>query len=219
VGQRKDMLVGKRDLPTVFTTDRFGLPNSAIQIKPNYVKLPQGVYLAGSFTVTFWIYLNGYNVENNARIIEITESADKNNQNFNLFFSTVNRGFIKLGLQTLYYCEASNYEIPLLTWSYVAVTYDGNKAAYIYIDGILRASCPTAITPRTNLNFRTSINYIGKANLQSHLADTNWLLNGALDELKFYDRVLSPSEIENDMTSAYMINMPLGLPNMYTISK
>ena len=213
------MLVGKRDLPSVFTTDRFGLPNSAIQIKPNYVKLPQGVYLAGSFTVTFWIHLDGYNSDNNARILELAASSDPYSQYFNLFFSYGGRGIIKLGLQTYNYCEASNYEIPLFKWTHVAVTYDGNKAAYIYIDGILQASCPSAMRPKTNFNLKTNVNYIGRANWPNSLADTDWLLKGALDELKFYDRVLSPNEIEKDMSFVYMVNMPLGLPNIYTISK
>ena len=213
------MVVGKSELTAVFTKDRFGMPNSAIQIKPNYVQLPAGVYLNAAFTVTFWIHLDGYNSDNNARILELAASSDPYSQYFNLFFSYGGRGIIKLGLQTHSYCEASNYDIPLFKWSHVAVTYDGNLAAYIYINGILQASCPRAMAKKTNFNFKTNVNYIGRANWPSPLADTDWLLKGALDELKFYDRVLSPNEIEKDMSSVYMLNMPLGLPNIYIIIK
>ncbi len=220
VGERKDMIAGKSGLPIDFTKDRFGMPNSAIQIKPNYVQLPAGVYLNAAFTVSFWIHLDGYNSDNNARILELAvTSSDPYSQKFNLHFSYGGRGIIKLGLYVYDYCEASNYDIPLFKWTHVTVTYDGNKAAYIYIDGILQASCPKAMNPRTNFNFKTNVNYIGKQNWPSPLTDTDYLLKGALDELKFYDRVLSPSEIEKDMSSVYMINMPLGLPNIYTISK
>jgi hypothetical protein len=117
---------------------------------------------------------------------------------------------------SLKFCRMlNNYEIPLNQWTHVAVAYDGKTAAYIFINGVLHSNCINTMTSGSHLNKETRFNYIGKSNTA---ADT-FYLDGYIDELKFYDRVLRKDEIYLEMSSNYMTTMPLNLPSINTISK
>ena len=41
-----------------FVQNRFGKLKSAIHFKQGYLKIPQGIYFDGDFTITAWLKLN-----------------------------------------------------------------------------------------------------------------------------------------------------------------
>jgi hypothetical protein len=218
-GQQKDLNTGS-DVGSIvyFSTDRFGLPNSALQISSGYMSLPTGVYLSGAFTVTVWIYLSSY--QSYARIFDFGNG--EKDQNVAVYFEGTS-GRLQLQMSddgiffiSLKFCRMlNNYEIPLNQWTHVAVAYDGKTAAYIFINGVLHSNCINTMTSGSHLNKETRFNYIGKSNTA---ADT-FYLDGYIDELKFYDRVLRNDEISSEMSSNYMTTLPLNLPDIYSIGK
>ena len=212
-GIRKDM-TGSAFL----TTDRFGQPYSALQIYPKFMSVPPGVYLSAPFTITVWIYLKSYSPQY-ARILDFGNGANFQNV---VFAFNPNTGNINFGVwndkQQVSSCVATNYQVPLFTWSHVAVAYNSNNAAYIYANGILLLSCN--MYSNFHLNTKTSNNYIGRSNWpDEQSAEPGSLLNGVLDDLKIYDRVLSPGELEIDKSLTHMTSLPLGLSNINLISK
>ena len=68
-------------------------------------------------------------------------------------------------------------------WHYVVGTYDGTTAS-IYVDGVLRNSLQSAISPSSNPPFDIGGGGCAQGNLV-----------GDIDEVQFYDRALSDSEI------------------------
>jgi hypothetical protein len=171
--------------------------------------------LSGAFTTTVWIYL--YSYQSYARIFDFGNG--ESNQNVAVYFEAAS-GRLQLQMSTdsknIKYCRMLNsYEIPLNQWTHVAVAYDGEKTAYIYINGLLQSNCINTMARGLHLNMETTKNYIGKSNT----AVDKLYLDGYIDELKFYDRVLRNDEITSEMSSNYMTTMPLNLPNINTISK
>jgi hypothetical protein len=85
----------------------------------------------------------------------------------------------------------SNSSIPLNVWTHVAVTYDGTALRH-YINGVLdrttAVSC--AVTNTNSRPIRIGANGGGGE-----------LMNGAIDDVRIYNRPLSPAEIQTDMAS------------------
>jgi hypothetical protein len=81
--------------------------------------------------------------------------------------------------------------LPLNTWTHLAATYDGAQLR-LYVNGVLRASkAVTGSIPNSSGALR-----MGGNNVWS----SEWL-KGDLDEVRVYNRALSVTEIQADMTS------------------
>jgi hypothetical protein len=74
--------------------------------------------------------------------------------------------------------------LPIGAWSHLAATYDGTRAR-IYVNGLLAAS-----QPQTGTLSPSS---------QPLLIGTNW--QGIIDEVRVYNRALTLTEIQNDMST------------------
>ena len=87
--------------------------------------------------------------------------------------------------------RVSNATTPINTWTHVAVTYDGSAIRH-YINGNLdrttSASCKV-----TNTNSRPILIGSNGANSET--------MNGLIDDVRIYDRVLSGTEIQTDMAT------------------
>jgi hypothetical protein len=85
----------------------------------------------------------------------------------------------------------SNSSIPLNTWTHVAVTYDGAALRH-YINGVLDRSTPVScnVTNTNSRPIRIGANGAGGE-----------VMNGAIDDVRIYDRPLSVAEIQTDMAS------------------
>jgi hypothetical protein len=92
-------------------------------------------------------------------------------------------------------CEAaqrpSNSSIPLNTWTHVAVTYDGTALRH-YINGVLDRSTAVScsVTNTNSRPIRIGANGAGAE-----------VMNGAIDDVRIYDRPLSAAEIQTDMAT------------------
>ncbi len=85
---------------------------------------------------------------------------------------------------------------PLNTWSHVAVTWDGTKTTTgtkIYVNGIDKTG---TVTPLGSTASDAGCSFSAGA----RSASTEWF-NGSLDEIRVYNRVLSPAEVQSDMNT------------------
>jgi hypothetical protein len=169
-----------------YTSDRFGAPSSALALNQGYMQAPPGSYLAGAFTVTFWIYLKSY--ASGAIVFRFGDSPD----NVLLYFSRANQFktlVLQIGSQN--FCD-SYYAITLNSWKHVTVQYDNYNKAKFYVNGNPSPPC-TNMPANLHSSSTTIFNYIGNDNA----------LDAVLDDLKFYNRVLMDSEIQSDLFSFY----------------
>lgn len=111
----------------------------------------------------------------------------------------VNGGASKLGV------HSNDNVLTLNQWSYVAVTYNAsqpqNNRFTIYVNGV-------DVTARSDVSSAGTITTINPTNIRigSNQAFGEYL-NGAVDEVRYYNRLLTVAEIQNDM------NTPIGTDN------
>jgi hypothetical protein len=192
----------------LFATDRFGVANSSLEIKanyPNYLSVPPGIYFSGALTVTFWIYLKSYSSSYFSYVFNFGNGAFyfENEGDIGLCFYPM-RGFLRFELPGK--SANSNSEIPINKWTHVAVTYNGLNTFIFYINGTVDSveyrdgrGYYDSLDMRPKIN--TSKYYIGSSiseYYQEHEPNKN--LDGLIDDLKFYDRVLDNLEVVEDMS-------------------
>ena len=167
-----------------YTNDRFGSPNSAISLIDGYYEAPAGVYFKGDLTISVWIRLrvqvtwakivdfgNGDGVENVLVSASYQAGGFPAPEIFN----------INIG-QTL----ITSKPLTIGAWTHLVFTLSGTHGSF-YMNGTLTASQNNINVPN---NVIRSPNYIGKSHWA---ADGN--LNADLDDLRFYNRSITPSEI------------------------
>lgn len=98
--------------------------------------------------------------------------------------------------------HSTNNVLTLGQWSYVAVTYDGSQVQAnrftIYVNGV-------DVTDRTDIGSTGTIASINPSNTRiGSNAPFGEYLNGSVDEVRFYKRLLTSAEMNTDM------NTPLG---------
>jgi hypothetical protein len=171
------------------TSDRFGVPNSAYSFNglSNYISLPNvAVQGAGNRTISFWIKTNAS--IHGSMVVSTGTDANINGGAFNLRLENSNRyiGFMggNFTLGGYDYYPTGNIVLNDNTWHNVIVTYNGTTINF-YIDGVFEKS--------TNKNLSTNgqANFIGKSN---HIGQEAWYV-GEIDDVCFWNRVLTPSEI------------------------
>ena len=172
-----------------FSPDRFGTPNSAINLsKKSYTQVPSGIYFdSPTFTISAWIYpLNPSGVW--SRVIDFGNGAGSDNILFTIGSSN---GDLKPALSIwkgsqLITDTISPKALASSQWQLLTATFDG-KQTHIYINGSLMNSASINYSP-TSLN-RTKT-YIGKSNW-----DCDGFSDSLLDDLRFYNKSLNQTEI------------------------
>lgn len=79
-------------------------------------------------------------------------------------------------------------------WHFVGATFDGSTSS-IWVDGILKASKQTTYNTTGNNNF------IGRPNDDPSNAGTETYFNGNIDDVRIYNRALTPEEIQQLYTA------------------
>ena len=157
---------------------------STESIAGNYWKLT-GISqrLENSYTASFWVYLtntsaSGFVFELNPRMAFMNIQSGGNT-----FF--LGPGFTgsPLGVTV-------NYSIPLNKWVHLSYSYNGSSVR-LYVDGKFYQSYTSGL-PVTPGNLITNI-YIGSGNA---LDASSRLVNGLVDELAIYDKVLTADAIQ-----------------------
>ena len=170
--------------------DRFNNPNSAIYFNNGYLQAPPGIYFAGDFTITAWIYLKShYSCQT---ILEFGNGFNSNTINFLMDVYGIGklRGFLT-NQAAQYFFDTPVVTSNLNQWYYVAYTLS-RKTGSIYVNGALSMSS----TLSSINNVTRSTNYIGKDSYCSSKIDAIY------DELKIYQGAMSADAILTDYTTS-----------------
>jgi len=179
-------LVGNAHLKSItqisFVSDRFGRANSALNLNGGYAQAPPGIYFdTPTFTITVWFLPK--QVDYWSRILDFGSGQAQDNILVALSYERTNKTVFQIYDDATcldkYNCKSSQ-AVPMDTWTFLAVTYDGTEMR-MYLNGTL--------TSRVSLNFKLNsvvrtLNYIGKS---------NWIRNpdgysaSYLDDLRFYN--------------------------------
>ena len=110
------------------------------------------------------------------------------------------------------YVQTSAAALSLNTWAHAAVTYTGSSApsgVAIYVDGLSRATTTVENTlTGTILNSQA-------LNIAARTASNDGYINGQLDDIRFYNRFLTASEVRQ-LWQLGRGNMPMVRKRRYT---
>ncbi|MDD1462628.1 FG-GAP-like repeat-containing protein [Dolichospermum sp. ST_sed2] len=141
----------------------------------------------GAVTVETWVYVNQHQLWQ--RIIDFGNGA--NSDNIVLCWSATT-GQMAWGIYqgTSNQSLSTNDIFPTNQWVHVAAVADGQGNGYIYWNGQLKAS-GNILAP---LNITRNNAYIGRSNWTG-----DSYFNGKLDEVRIWNKALSPSDIQVNM--------------------
>ncbi len=129
-----------------------------------------------AFTVVGWIRHGA-----TSAFHSIVDKRDHHTDGFDLYLNASSRLFIRVNNASL----NGTAVVADGTWHHVAGTYDGGELR-LYVDGVLDASAAASAGASSTVG--------------DLLIGRNWssgyLFDGALDDLRLYDRALSPAEIQ-----------------------
>ena len=178
----------------VLTTDRFGNPNKAYKFtNGENITLPDNAVLKSSvMTVSLWVDIDGYNPGANPEnfIYSIVNSQTS------AYFATF---AMLVSTSTGNYFSASQNNPSESVYGYSANTNTGNWQHYVmsidndslkmYVDGQKQWSYYKNFTS----TFTTDSIYIGKSGNSTYVGN----LNGSVDDIKVYNRVLNSLEVDS----------------------
>lgn len=159
------------------------------------IEIPAGTNLnsriQGPFTISAWIYPIGYGGASRGVIFDISNSTSKN-----YFFSLYSDKlyFVADHSTTKLDVRSSVGSISLSTWQHVALSWDGSTSASgvkMYIDGVETSYSTQQDAVGSYDEFLTTPAHIGI------LANGGRAFDGYIDDVRFYDRVLTDIEVAN----------------------
>lgn len=154
--------------------------------------------LSGDFSVEAWVAQGAY-PWNWCPIV--TQQRD---QQAGYALSVGPRGQIRLQAAvdgTWQSCTSEDWVLPLHKWIHIAGTFDARKGITLYANGrnvgTLELKGKVAFAPDIDLRIGTNHVLMKPSNIhrEQGTVASFWCLDGAIDELKIYDRVLSPKDI------------------------
>jgi hypothetical protein len=193
ISMQKAKLVG-----TDFTEDRFGNLNHAIRTYGDaysYINLGKSKRLKQKVgTISLWVKIqrrvwagSGYH----ANVILLTKQTNESDfyESYNICYNLENR---KFGTTCCFdslkqSCNESIKPIALYEWYHIVVSYDNNFHSF-YLNGVLQRKA----TKNFETHFiETDSVLIGVTGNKKN----NRFMDGEIDDLEFYNRVLSDSEV------------------------
>ncbi len=174
---------------TYFTSDRFGNLYSALALNGGWTQVPPGIYFnTREFTISVWILPQ--QIGNWERVIDFGTGHSSNNIVLALSSYTVNNPALVIfsGSGPAAYVLSSK-NLTLGRWQFLTATFDSLNAS-IYLNGTLTAdySYPYSLTSVTRSDC-----FVGKSNWAA--AHGDGFSNSYLDDLRFYNKSLTQSEI------------------------
>lgn len=152
----------------------------------DFVRIGDANEIGAAFTIMTWIKPNGMNTIGNERTI----LAKKPNfaSGYRLVLQNNNRIRMEWSVGGTVMSAITNTPFPDAKWHNIAVTYSAGTLN-MYIDGVLDRTAALATAPvATTSNFSIGAQYITKTNIVN-------LFKGDIDELRMWNRSLSPTEI------------------------
>ncbi len=181
------------------TVDRFNTPSSALAFNgsaASFIQLPNNPLLkpTNAFSFSGWIKTN---VLNDQYLLMTRNVATSNFEAYDLHFGSVSGGLrIRVkkgdGLANATIITGTT-SLSLNTWYHFVLTVD-NNTMNVYTNGVLDGSA--AIT--------FPFNYLSNKNIilgGSNEISFNLPFNGSMDNLLFFNRILSPTEVSMIYTS------------------
>ncbi len=169
------------------------LENVALYFKESkkyYIKIPQGEWFDGDFTLEAWVKVPD-RFSSWDSIIDFGNGPRNNNVVFSLFqgvpFLATFSGSYHIEFDT-------GRRIPLNTWTYLSCTLIGQKARLYQNGELLRACLNMPIPPKV---MRTT-NYIGKSNWNKPYP------NAFYKDIRIWKGALSPEQIQENMNNNLM---------------
>lgn len=170
--------------------DRFGNPGSALQLNGTngFIDAPDGVYFnGGDFTVSCWIKANNYpswarafdfgnGAANNNVLLAISQGTNGRPQ-AEIYNGTVSGGAAVSGTTT----------VGTNVWTFLTYSFSAGTGR-LYVNGTQVAQA-TQTAPQ---NVLRTLCYIGRSNWAG-----DSYMNGAIDEFRIYNRLLTAQEIQN----------------------
>jgi hypothetical protein len=174
---------------TFFTTDRFGNANSALALNGGWTQVPAGVYFNTlGFTISVWVYPQqiGYW----SRVLDFGNGAASNNVIFSISNgNSLNPTLTAILSGNFLTFTGSSQALSLGQWQFLIASFDGSYF-YVYVNGVQTSSVFVSFTPP----YLTRSNcFIGKSNWADCCGDG--FSSSILDELRFYNKSLTQSEI------------------------
>jgi len=190
-----DMIQGSL---TNFTFDRFYNLNSALALNGGWTRVPSGIYFdTPEFTISVWIYPQqvGYG----SRILDFGNGPSADNIVLAISLKDSLKDYFQIFSGTAQiFLEQSPQNLTLNKWQFLTFTFNGTNA-YIYLNGTL--------TTKSNQNFTLSILnrtncLIGKSNWATDKYSSSYL-----DDLRFYNKSLTQTEILELMNQSQISNL------------
>jgi len=177
-----DMIQGSL---TNFTLDRFGDPNSALALNGGWTQVPSGIYFnTPEFTISVWIYPQ--QVGSWSRVIDFGNGPFVDNIILALSAVTSLKSCsLILSGSAVFSCYSSK-TLTLNSWQFLTFTFNTTHG-YIYLNGTIVAQSNQSFTLPTITRTKC---YIGKS-----FDPTNEYSSSYLDELRFYNKSLTQTEI------------------------
>ncbi|MCX6271806.1 MAG: dockerin type I domain-containing protein [Bacteroidetes bacterium] len=173
------------------TTDRFGIANSAFSFNgsSNYISLP-GMAVQGTSgrSISFWVKTTTTNIS--SMVVATGSGSNQNGATFNIRLDNQSKyagfmgGCFTSGGYDLF--PAGTVILNNNTWHNVIVTFSSGTLLF-YVDGIYEKTANLPVSTNGQSNF------IGKSN-DVNQANKAWF-NGVIDDVGFWNRVLTQSEI------------------------
>ncbi|MGZ9735565.1 LamG-like jellyroll fold domain-containing protein [Flavobacterium sp. GNP002] len=164
----------------------------------DYVRIGDTNELGNTFSVMTWIRPNGANTLGTERTI-LAKKANATS-GYQLVLQTDNRIRIEWGVGAVIQSAITNTIIPNLKWHNIAITYGSNSLS-MYIDGVLDKTVTISIAPAASVStFSIGSQYQSKTSIIN-------LFKGDIDELRMWNRVLTPVEIQFIMNQEILQNV------------
>ena len=173
-----------------FAKDRNGKPSGCVHLSNGYLRLPSAVYFTGDYSTALWMYAE---CNGNLQSVYLIQSELFVNF-FGLFVDSNGLLQVKLGTSKAtvnFFYNAITTLSNSNKWIHVGVTLQGTLLS-CYINGHL-ASSMTLAYPRINAVTRS----------QSYFGSPQYPFKGYLDEVFFYNRALSATEMSSILTFNY----------------
>jgi hypothetical protein len=171
-------------------TDRLNNAQSALYLNTGYCTVPPGEYFTGgSFTIIAWVYRVQISSQN--RLLDFGNGPASDNVIFGITDYTTGEAMVCIyqGSNSQVYPKAS---INSGEWIHLAAVFGGNNLK-IYVNGVIAQSI-YYLPPNKVVR---QLCYFGRSSW--HLVGQDQDTHAYFDDIKIYNRTLSPSELQADM--------------------
>jgi hypothetical protein len=180
------------------TTDRFGVPNSALSLTDGYYRAPSGVYFSGTqLSIMGWVKIT--NIKKFSRLVDFGNVDGVGGDTIMLCLSDQETGkpYINFQSGTTNMAVFSSTALIKDQWQHLAAV-NAHPNYYIYIDGIVVGQTYWMVTHIIS-NVNRPSNFIGRSNYKTCCNEED--ANAVFDDLKIFNRALSQQEIQSEMNN------------------